>query len=257
MKPEEVLAAYARQIPSEAKPDYFRLHRRRYLALLEALALPPGSRVLEIGCQPGQFTEILVRAGYRVWGLDLYPEVRRALWERLGVEVRRANVEEEPIPYEEDTFDAVLFSEVIEHLPASPLPALEEIHRVLRPGGMLLLSSPNALYLRERVLIGLRLLLWRSLEAPSEFHHRMRLRGEERYSTHHRLYTAGELRWLLQEAGFSQVRVRYVAAREGVGVSWGRLSRRPWRVLPKALLGAVTTLVPPWRSLVLVTARAG
>ncbi len=240
--------------PAQEKAEYFRLHRERYVALLRALPLPPGSRVLEIGCNPGQFTEILVQAGFRVAGVDLRPEDRSALWQRLDVEVRRANLEEEALPYDGSSFDGVVFSEVMEHLGASPLPVLEETRRVLRPGGILVLSTPNALSLRERVLLGLRLLTWQSLDSPSEFRHRMQLRGEARYTVHHRLYTAGEVRWLLQQAGYDAVEVHRVAAREGVGVTWARLLRQPWRVLPKALLWGAAILIPPLRSTLLLRA---
>ncbi|MGB9722334.1 MAG: class I SAM-dependent methyltransferase [Chloroflexia bacterium] len=248
---------YGRSASVDDKPAYFRLHRRRYLALLEALEAPPGSRVLEIGCNPGQFTEILVRAGYRVWGLDLRPEDRASLWERLGVEVRRGNLETEPLPYAENSFEAVVLSEVVEHLAASPLPALQEVHRVLLPGGHLILSTPNACSLRERLLLAGRLLSFRSLEPAEAFHRRMRLRGEERYTMHQRLYTAGELRWLLREAGFERVRVAYVAAREGVGVTWRRVLFQPWRGVPKALLWGLALLLPPLRSTLLAVARKG
>lgn len=253
--PRSVVHAYGRSLPAQEKPDYFRLHRDRYVALLEALKVPPGSRVLEVGCNPGQFTEILVQAGYRVSGLDLRPEDRPALWTRLGVEVRRANLEEEPLPFADGSFEAVVFSEVLEHLGRSPLPALEEIRRVLVPGGLLVLSTPNACALRERALLAIRLLCWSSLEPPAEFRRRMELRDAARYTVHQRLYTAGEVRWLLQRAGLVQVAVRYVAARERVGVSWGRLLRRPWRVLPKAILAGAAALLPPVRSTLLATAR--
>jgi len=119
----------------------------------------------------------------------------------------------------------------------------------------LVLSIPNARYLRERALLAGRLLFWRSLESPAAFRHRMGLRGEDNYTIHHHLYTAGEVRWLLGQAGFSRTRVRYVAAREGVGVSWSRALRWPWRVLPKALLWTITSLIPPLRSMLLATAR--
>ncbi|MBN1484716.1 MAG: class I SAM-dependent methyltransferase [Chloroflexia bacterium] len=220
-------------------------------------SVPPGSHVLEIGCNPGQFTELLVRAGYRVWGVDLHPEDRAELWSRLGVEVRRVNLEQDYMPYANASFAAVVFSEVMEHMAWSPLPALREIRRILMPGGLLVLSVPNARYLRERALLAGRLLLWRSLEAPAEFRHRMHLRGEETYTIHHHLYTASEVHWLLQEAGFSSSQARYIAAREGVGVSWSRLLRRPWRALPKAILWGLTSLIPPLRSMLLATARAG
>lgn len=258
MRKEEARALverYGRSAAVSDKPEYFRLHRRRYLALLEALEVPPGGRVLEIGCNPGQFTEMLVWAGYRVWGLDLRPEDRSALWTRLGVEVRRGNLETEPLPYAESSFEAVFLSEVIEHLAGSPLPALEEAYRVLLPGGQLVLSTPNACSLRERLFLAGRLLSFRSLEPAEDFRRRMRLRGEERYTMHHRLYTAGEVRWLLQEAGFVDVRVRYLAAREGVGVTWRRVLSRPWRGVPKALLWGAALLLPPLRSTLLAVAR--
>ncbi len=248
---------YGRSAAVGDKPEYFRLHRRRYLALLEALEVPPTGRVLEIGCNPGQFTEILARAGYRVWGLDLRPEDRSSLWARLGVEVRRGNLETAPLPYAENSFEAVVLSEVIEHLAGSPLPALEEVYRVLLPGGQLVLSTPNACSLRERLFLAGRLLSFRSLESAEEFRRRMRLRGEERYTMHHRLYTAGEVRWLLREAGFADIQVRYVAAREGVGVTWRRMLSCPWRGVPKALLWGTVLLLPPLRSTLLAVAWKG
>ncbi len=246
---------YGRSPAAQDKPDYFRLHRGRYAVLLQALDAPAGGRVLEVGTNPGQFTEILVRAGYRVAGLDLHPEDRAGLWQRLGVEVRRANLEADALPYTDGSFEAVIFSEVIEHMGGTPLPALEEFRRVLVSGGTLVLSTPNARSLRERLLVGLRLLFWRSLESSADFRHRMQLRGEDRFTVHQHLYTAEELRWLLQEAGFRSMQVRYVAAREGVGVSWRRALLRPWRVFPKALLGAAAALLPPVRSTLLVTAK--
>lgn len=257
MDARALVETYGQSLPATRKPDYFSLHRRRYVAILQALVVPSGGRVLEIGCNPGQFTEILVQAGYRVSGLDLQPDDRQDLWKQLGVEVLRGNLEDEALSHGEDSFDAVVFSEVMEHLPGSPLPALEEIRRVLRPGGLLVLSTPNARSFRERSLLGLRLLLWRSLEAPAEFRHRMQLRGEETYTVHHRVYTAEEVRWLLERAGFAGVRVRYLAARESVGVTWKRALGRPWRVLPKALLWLLVALVPPARSMLLATARKG
>jgi SAM-dependent methyltransferase len=252
---KSIVDAYGASPAVQDKPAYFRLHRDRYVTLLQALEVPPGSRVLEIGCNPGQFTEILVQAGYRVWGIDLRPQDRQSLWARLGVEVRRANLEEEALPFANAAFEAVLFSEVLEHLTHSPLPVLEEICRVLALRGLLVLSTPNARSLRERVLLGMRLLIWQSLESPVEFRHRMGLRGDARYTVHHHLYTAGELRWLVKQAGFASVRVRPVLARERVGVTAGRLLRKPWRVLPKAFLWGLAALIPPVRSTLLVTAR--
>jgi|YelNatPaOPRAMG01_1025707.scaffolds.fasta_scaffold41236_2 SAM-dependent methyltransferase len=250
MNARRLVEDYGRFLPQERKPEYFALHRTRYVALLEALQVPTGSRVLEIGCNPGQFTELLVRAGYRVDGIDLDPEHRADLWQALEVEVRRCNLEFDPLPFQDNTFDAAVFSEVLEHLPGSPLPALREIHRVLAPGGLLVLSTPNARSLRIRLMLAARLLGWMSLEPEAEFRHRMLLEGEGRYTVHHRLYTAEEVCWLLRTAGFDHVTLRYVAAREGVGLARRHLARS----FPKLGLWAIAQVVPPLRSMLLATA---
>ena len=140
MTARDIVESYGRTIPPEGKPAYFRLHRHRFRALLAALP-PAPAHVLEIGTTPGQFTAILRRAGYTVAGVDLFPEQRADLWRSLGVEVRFCNLDEQPLPYEDQRFDAVVFSEVIEHLAGSPLPALREMARVLRPGGSLLMAN--------------------------------------------------------------------------------------------------------------------
>ncbi len=252
-----LLARAAELAREDGKEAYFRLHRRRFRRILEVLP-PPGGRevaVLEIGVNPGQLTALLAWRGYRVWGTDLFPEHRSELWRRLGVEVRRANLDAEPLPYPDETFDWVVFSEVIEHLTASPLDALEEIHRVLKPGGQVLVTTPNQLYLKYRARYLWALLTWRSFEAWEEFQRRMELRREARYYTHAQLYTRRELAWVLERAGFREVTVRFEAPWEPVGVEGWR--RRPWAAAGKGLLTLLTALVPPWRSMLLAVGRKG
>lgn len=50
---------------------------------------------------------------------------------------------EEPFPYSDETFDVVIFTEVLEHLPVDPMHALSEINRITKTGGWILLSTPN------------------------------------------------------------------------------------------------------------------
>jgi len=54
------------------------------------------------------------------------------------------NVERDPFPFADATFDVALFCEVIEHMQMDPLHALAELNRVLKPGGTLVLTTPNA-----------------------------------------------------------------------------------------------------------------
>ncbi len=240
---------------ADGKDAYFRLHRYRYEAILQALDAAAGARILEVGVTPGQFTQLLVDSGYRVSGVDLNPAPRQVLWKRLGVEVRQANLEREPVPFADQSFDWVVFSEVIEHLVYSPLPVLREFHRVLAPGGRLLITTPNELYAKSRLRALLRILLWQSLATRAEFRQQMLLEGEARYTTHSRTYTMGELCWLIEQAGFRIVQRHYTAPWERVGLELGRLRQHPLRVLVKGAFALLTGAIPPTRSMLLVVGQ--
>jgi 2-polyprenyl-3-methyl-5-hydroxy-6-metoxy-1,4-benzoquinol methylase len=149
----QILADIGAAIPPDGKRDYFRLHRDRFAMILAALPTDAGNRALEIGVNPGLFTQALVRAGYRVSGTDLFPEHRASLWRDLGVEVRRWNIDTEPPPYPPSSFDLIIFSEVIEHLANPPLDALAAMRELLVPGGYLLISTPNQFYLKSRLRV--------------------------------------------------------------------------------------------------------
>ncbi|MEN9934658.1 MAG: hypothetical protein RLZZ387_1237 [Chloroflexota bacterium] len=250
-----ILRAVGDAIPPEGKRDYFRLHRHRFHMLLASIPLGAGARALEIGVNPGLFTEALVRAGYKVSGTDLFPEHRAELWRRLGVEVRRWNIDTEPPPYEDGRFDLIFFSEVIEHLANPPVDALATIGAMLAPGGYLVLTTPNQFYLKSRLRTLFDILLLRPFEHDDEFERWASLKAEARYYTHSRLFSMRQLTWMLERAGLTVERTVYGDPWERVGAEPSRLLRAPHRWLVKALLWATTRAVPPARSMLLVVAR--
>ncbi len=115
-------------------------------AILEMLALPNGSHILEIGTGTGHFARAAARAGYRVTALDVSPAMlqyaeARAKDEGLtGIEFRHAGfLTFTAVPA---TFDAAVSVAVLHHLPDLwKAVALGNIHRVLKPGGQFLLCD--------------------------------------------------------------------------------------------------------------------
>ena len=251
MTTRDIVENYGQTIPPNGKPAYFRLHRHRFQKLLATLP-PAPAHVLEIGTTPGQFTEILCRAGYQVAGVDLFPDQRAELWRRLGVEVLFCNIDEQPLPYADAKFDAVVLSEVIEHLVSSPLPALREMARVLRPGGRLMITTPNQHYIKSRIKTLVDILLGRPFEPFNDFQRAVSLAGPQRYYNHSRLYTLQELAWLVEQSGLQVGLARYASAWEQVGVEAKRALRHPVRVAVKGGLVLLTSAFPRWRSMLLV-----
>ena len=80
-------------------------------------------------------TAALTALEYRVSGLDIKPERFARAIATLGLDVARCDVETEVVPFEAETFDALLFNELFEHLRIDPVFTLGEAHRVLKPGG--------------------------------------------------------------------------------------------------------------------------
>lgn len=114
----------------------------------------PG-RLLDIGAYYGLIAGVANRIGWRVAAVDAYPipEFSSLRIPERNVECAIYNACTDTLPFPDESFDAVLLSEVLEHLMYSPLPMFREIRRVLRPGGVLLLSTPNPAGLGK--LIGL------------------------------------------------------------------------------------------------------
>lgn len=239
----------------DSKPDYYRYHRYRFAALLDQIMQLPGKRVLEIGVNPGQFTEMLVDAGYEVHGTDLFPEHRAELWQRLGVEVRRWNIDLEAPPYPVESFDIIVFSEVIEHLANPPLEALEIFYSLLKPGGHLIISTPNQFYFKSRMRTLFDIILVQPFDHQDEFERWVMLRSEARYYTHSRLFSLPQLRWMGQKSSFIVAAQSYHSAYEWVGLEWPRIIRAPHRWIIKAFIALVSMVFAGARSMIMIALR--
>lgn len=137
-------SAYERRLQRLLRRELDVAFARRARILLGWLGTPGGQRVLDCGCGRGFYLELLRAAGHRpAAGVDLelalLPQARR----RAGKPALVANATLASLPFADGAFDAVLVSEVLEHV-ADDSAALREAVRVLRPGGVVLLSVPHA-----------------------------------------------------------------------------------------------------------------
>ncbi|MFB9907946.1 methyltransferase domain-containing protein [Allokutzneria oryzae] len=128
-----------RTVPGVPEENYwFRRHEIAYLALLEHCA---DARVLEAGCGEGYGAQVIADVAERVVALD-YDELTCAHVAKAypGIDTARGNLAS--LPLGTSTVDVVVNFQVIEHLWDQP-GFLRECLRVLRPGGRLLISTPN------------------------------------------------------------------------------------------------------------------
>ncbi|MEO0438057.1 MAG: class I SAM-dependent methyltransferase [Pseudomonadota bacterium] len=125
--------------------NYFQEHRKRFAVDLELVArfVPAESLVLDVGAAPYVITTALQAQAYQVAAVDVNPSRFAAAISDLALTVHACDIECEALPFEDASVDAVLFNELFEHLRIDPIHTLEEVYRVLKPGGLLLLSTPN------------------------------------------------------------------------------------------------------------------
>lgn len=172
-------------------------HERRYLADLQLIsALAPAGQTLEVGSAPCHMTALLKLSGFAAVGVDVAPERVDDLIRRLDLDVRRCDIERCALPFDDDEFACALFSETFEHLRIDPAFVLSEINRVLAPGGLLILTTPNVYSLPS---LG-RFLLGKSIADPVVEFSKLRQVG---HMGHVREYSAREVRRFLESSGFA------------------------------------------------------
>lgn len=143
--------------------------------LFRHLPIPPGGRLLDVGCGNGQFVLHARDAGWEAEGIDVDEQAVA-----VGEHLRAGRIEDEPA----ETYDAITLSHVIEHVP-DPVSTLRAVRRALKPGGRVWLATPNLQSPGHRAL-GRR---WLHLDPPR----------------HLALFTGASLRRALGAAGFTDV----------------------------------------------------
>lgn len=175
----------------------------KYLQILKTASyyIQDNAKILDVGIGSGVVPLVFRKMGYDVFGIDTWKEhskwgIKEDIIERLtnnGIHLKYCNIEKEPLPFEDNKFDTVLFLDVIEHLHSSPQQVLKEIKRVLKLNGYIILLTPNLATLKNRICVS----LGRSNHVELEYWY-----NSGPFFGHVREYTPNEIKKMLIWEGF-------------------------------------------------------
>ena len=155
--------------------------------------------ILDVGCAQGTLALLLAERGHRVTAVDLRPaflEYARSRHTQGEVRFFAANVLEDDIPGE---YDLVFANQIVEHL-VYPDRLLQRLHALLKPGGRLVMTTPNGDYLVNR------LPSFRQLGDAKDWEHMQHTADAD---GHFYAYLDTELVELFEAAGYKEIEARF------------------------------------------------
>jgi len=181
--------------------DYFDFHCDRYgylLKMINGLSGDHRGNVLDLGANPYHLSTCLKNLGFNVQAInyDFGPIEQEA--EKNGIAIKTADLACGKIPVAGNLFDYVLLSETLEHFNFHPGEIINEIHRVLKPGGKVIITTPNLTRLNNRIKLFFGKSIHQSLEKTNSI------------EIHHREFTGEELISLLKLANFRIILFNYI-----------------------------------------------
>jgi SAM-dependent methyltransferase len=214
---------------SEYSRGYLINHKERYLNDLGFIEKHhEKGQILEVGGHPFHFTYLLKKLGHDVVSLDIDPSRAKAVVDKNDLNVVKCDIETAPLPFNDGAFQMVLFNEIFEHLRIDPISTLEEVNRVIAPGGIMMLTTPNlyALHTVVNYLIG------RGIRKPYVQFNSLRTLG---HMGHIREYSVKEVRVFLENTGYNPLYVKYRAYRYYIKGIWGKLANLSYVFAPRCL----------------------
>ncbi|MDP2709050.1 MAG: class I SAM-dependent methyltransferase [bacterium] len=200
-----ILAGVENQVKQEKIGDeleYFSFHKNRYFDLLNRLEklYHNNFKLLDVGSRCGHILMGARALGYDCYGCDIlkYSELYNNRFKRFGIKNSACLFPDDKIPYEDNFFDLAILSETIEHYNFHPAVVFKEISRVLKKGGLLLITTPNLARLNNRIKI----LLGKSINYDIWLPYNDGI--------HYREYNDEELAYLLKSGGLETEEIKFI-----------------------------------------------
>lgn len=181
--------------------DYFDFHKDRFNFLIEKLKenYSPGKSFLDVGSLRGYMMIAASLIGYKAAGVDLkkFVDEIEDLCKKYNFVNLPLDLEKDALPFPDNSFDVIVLSEVLEHLNFHAGRVFSEMARVLKKGGIVIVTTPNLSRLNNIV----KLVLNKSINAELD----------QTFSdaTHYREYTAEEISYLMTTAGLCNIKATF------------------------------------------------
>ena len=198
-----------------------------------------GVRLLDCGSHSGAMTIALKTLGYDAHGVDFTGVIEefKERYNKNQIEVR-SFTDPTKLPYEDGYFDCVVFAEALEHIYENPVTILTEMKRILKVGGILVITTPNVMRLENKLKFFLNINIYQDL---------FRYTHNPRFTLHFREYTRRELVTLLEKYVRMQV-VRATMFDSPAG-------RTYFRNMIQRILYAVNYLIPGFKTVLIAVAK--
>jgi 2-polyprenyl-3-methyl-5-hydroxy-6-metoxy-1,4-benzoquinol methylase len=162
MKNAQSFSSFNNQFYDSTKKYGYSSLRQKIMASL----VDKNQKVLDLGCGTGSFIKLLNQKNKEVEGLEISQKAAQ-IGQKKGLKIKIADLHQ-TFPYSKNTFDTITAGEIIEHIYDTDF-FLEEIKRILKPNGFLILSTPNIATLGRRLMLlfGINPLIDTSLDQSS------------------------------------------------------------------------------------------
>lgn len=195
----------------------FRSSLDRYSFITEHISsqLGEGKKILDAGCGVGLFLRSMQLLGHNCTALDFVSTYKKK-YEKLFSQIpfHECNLEVSKLPFDDESFDVVVCSQVLEHFTYSHLPPVIEMRRILKKGGLLFVDVPNVACFRNRM----RILRGKNITWDYERHYLNAdpvRSGKDCFfpDRHNREFTLKELELLFCKAGFENISGYFIKSR--------------------------------------------